>query len=203
MFILTFANDVGASFLICQSDSTGYSEARVVGSPPVCYYNKDSDKDYGILEVCGDHNLPAGSESCKMEVMMHFQAPEDCYSFRIGAAWSLSYKIETTAPWYGYAYITIRYVLYDSDMSTAIETHSCGWAISCHTDWWGSDDSEYGTKSMSVDDYVLFQFDLSSGTWYYAAVQLYITLDGEANAWSQSGYENPVYLDVADIVVYN
>ncbi|NHI83797.1 MAG: hypothetical protein EAX81_05805 [Candidatus Thorarchaeota archaeon] len=102
---------------------------------------------------------------------MRFQT-ESYQAFRFAAAWALSYKIETTAPWYGYAYIIVNYILYDDYMSSAIETHSYGWSRSCHTDWFGVSDSESGFKNMNADDYVQFNCDLDDETWYNAAVQL-------------------------------
>ncbi|MCF2137218.1 MAG: hypothetical protein K9W43_08245 [Candidatus Thorarchaeota archaeon] len=200
VFVLISTTNVSAAFTISQTDTSGYSDARTVGNPPICFYKINHDASSGSVEVCGDHNVPFGPEYCQMEVVMRFKAPESAGYLRVATTWCLSYMIETNYP-IGTAKIEVRYVLY-TDSYSGLESHSSGFALSVTTPWWGGHNTEKGIKSMSAEHSVLFDHTIQSGTWYRVAVQLYIYLDGEANAWSQVGVGNPVNLDVSEIMVY-
>ncbi len=200
VFIILFVPNVHAAFTISQDDNTEYSDARKVVNPPICFYDISLDSSSGILEVCGDHNVPFGPEECRLEVVMRFKAPESVDSFKFATAWCISYKIETNYP-VGYAKLQVRYVLYSDDYSGR-ESHSSGFTITASTPLWGNYDSKEGIRSMNTNHYTTFSFRLQANTWYRIAVQLYIYLDGEANAWSQVGTNNPVSLDVSEMMVY-
>jgi hypothetical protein len=201
MFIvipLIQATQVNAAYFFVQTDDTGYSDGRVVGSPPICFYDYSTDNGTGYMQVKGDHNIPFGLEECKIEIIMRFR-PTESGSFRVGATWTVSYLLETNFP-VGSAVLYIKYVLY-SDSYNGLESKTRNtWSIS--TPLWGGYHSTSGIYTRSAEDYIQFQYSLQSGTWYRMAVEIHLTLDGEANAWSQAGYPNALSVDVAEIAVW-
>jgi len=201
LLVLTFATDVSAAFSFSATDATDYFDARTVNSPSMAYSDFDYSDDTGFVEVAGDHNIPWGLEYCYMEVVLRFQASEDCTSFKVASAWTLTYKLETNWP-VGYANVKVRYVLY-TDGYSALETHDTNINDAAITPLWGSYDSCSGISSKTTSYYITFAYDLQENTYYRVGIQLYLALNGEANAWSYSGASNPVNLDVSEILVYN
>ncbi len=199
IIVLTSATNASATFSFFRTDNTGYDDARTVGSLPLCYYDEDYSKDSGFVAVKGDHNAPFGPDVAKMEIVMRFRATEDSSSFEVSATWVITYMLETNWP-VGEARIEVRYVLY-SDSYSGLESRNAGFSRSINTPLFGGYNSINGIVSKSGEDSVTLYYDLQDGTWYRVAVQLYIYLDGEANAWSQAGADNPIHLDVVEIIV--
>lgn len=202
LLVVSLTMNASATFSFSKTDSEGYYNARKVNDPSMAFSIETLDPGAGILEVGGDHNAPAPGEYAKVEVQMRFMAPEDCTHFWVAASWTCSYLLETNWP-IGYATIIVYYVLY-TDSQVARETHATIFQPSVNTPWWGGYHSVSDVYSMYASSYsIYFDWDLEENTYYRVAVQLYIYLDGEANAWSQAGYPNPVALDVSEIQVYD
>jgi hypothetical protein len=196
--VFMLASQVSAAYPISQSDTLGYTDARTAFTT-LCFYGIDTDENDGNMQVKGDHNLPYGPDQCGLDMVMRFQAPETG-QIKMGASWQMSYKLDCLGGWaYGKAVLEVRYILY-SDGYNGIETKTA-FTVSCVNPWWSDGETISGTKSMSTSTTFSFQWSLQQGTYYRFAVQLYLWLDGEANAWSNAGSPNALPLDVNEIVV--
>ncbi len=197
LLIVMMTTNVSASYLFYQNDSTTYSDGRI-DSPYACFTGEEADKNDGYMQAAGDHNWPFPFEYCKLEIVMRFR-PTENGRITVGSDWTISYLIETNFP-VGDANLYVKYVLY-TDGYNALESKTV-LTVSCSTPLWGGYNSRSGIVTKSGEDSVNFVYSLQANTWYRMAVQAYITLNGEANAWSSAGYPDALYLDVAEIAVW-